>query len=144
MIWSVHCHNDLAWLRLTRRPGLAGARQAEVTINGTASARQHVARRSGDGVAHPALLYNLTTGIDTTQIAQQPHGQQLHRPAHQPNKVIVGANAFSHEAGIHQDGVLKHQATYEIMTPETGPVAEQPGAGAQWAARLCVRLEDLG
>jgi len=106
--------NTLAGIR-------AGARQAEVTVNG-------IGERAGNTsleevvmalhVRRPAL--NLATGIDTTQIMRISRlvSNYTGIPV-QPNKAIVGANAFAHEAGIHQDGMLKNTLTYEIMRPET-------------------------
>ena len=66
-------------------------------------------------------VFSLTTGIDTTQIVRTSKLVSNYTGiVVQPNKAIVGANAFAHEAGIHQDGMLKHQQTYEIMRPEIG------------------------
>ena len=121
VIWSVHCHNDLGMATANTLAGLVnGARQAEVTING-------IGERAGNTALEEIVMalrtrytnYKLDTRIDTTQLARTSKmvsnyvGMLV-----QPNKAIVGANAFSHEAGIHQDGVLKYQATYEIMSPE--------------------------
>lgn len=120
--WSVHCHNDLGLATANTLAGLAnGARQAEVTVNG-------IGERAGNTSLEELVMalrtrhshYHLDTRIDAAQIARTSRMVSNYTgiPV-QPNKAIVGANAFSHEAGIHQDGVLKHQATYEIMTPET-------------------------
>jgi len=121
-IVSVHCHNDLGLATANTLAGLmAGARQAEVTING-------IGERAGNTSLEEIAMalytrpqfFNLRTDIDTTQIMRSSRmvtaftGMQV-----QPNKAIVGANAFAHEAGIHQDGVLKNPLTYEIMKPET-------------------------
>ena len=98
----------------------SGVRQVECTING-------IGERAGNASLEEVVmglkvrndLYNCETQIDTTQILQtsrlisQITGYQV-----QPNKAIVGANAFAHESGIHQDGVLKHRETYEIMAPQ--------------------------
>ncbi|MBE0636474.1 2-isopropylmalate synthase, partial [Candidatus Bipolaricaulota bacterium] len=118
---SVHCHNDLGMATANTLAGLqAGARQAEVTING-------IGERAGNTALEEVAMalvtryehYHLTTQIDTTRIARASRmvSHYTGLPV-QPNKAIVGANAFAHESGIHQDGVLKHQATYEIMRPE--------------------------
>ena len=83
--------------------------------------RQRVARRGRDGAAHArGARSGSRTGIDTTQLTRVSRlvSTCTGMPV-QPNKAIVGANAFAHESGIHQDGMLKHQATYEIMRPET-------------------------
>jgi len=121
-IFSVHCHNDLG---LSVANSLAavenGARQVECTING-------LGERAGNASLEEIVMilhtrsdrYDFETGIDTTRIvpASKLVSQITGMPV-QPNKAIVGANAFAHEAGIHQDGVLKHHRTYEIMTPES-------------------------
>jgi 2-isopropylmalate synthase len=122
VVWSVHCHNDLGLATANTLAGIkAGARQAEVTLNG-------IGERAGNTALEEVVMalstrpqsFNLSTNIDTTQIARTSHmvstftGMVI-----QPNKAIVGANAFAHEAGIHQDGMLKHHLTYEIMRPET-------------------------
>ncbi len=121
-IVSVHCHNDLGLATANTLAGLrAGARQAEVTING-------IGERAGNTALEEVVMalhtrpqfYGLRTGIDTTQITRISKlvSNYTGMPV-QPNKAIVGANAFAHEAGIHQDGMLKHSLTYEIMRPET-------------------------
>ena len=117
---SVHCHNDLGLavansLEAVRR----GARQVECTING-------IGERAGNASLEEVVmaiktrkdLFNLTTGIDTAQIYKTSRlVSELTGFAVQPNKAIVGANAFRHQSGIHQDGVLKKAITYEIMDP---------------------------
>jgi len=122
VIVSVHCHNDLGLATANTLAGLqAGARQAEVTING-------IGERAGNTSLEEVVMalctrqssYDLVTGIDTTQITRVSRMVSKYTGITvQPNKAIVGANAFAHEAGIHQDGMLKHQGTYEIMLPET-------------------------
>lgn len=120
-VFSVHCHNDLGLAVANSLSAIAhGARQVECTING-------LGERAGNASLEEIVMaiktrhdvLGLTTGIDTTQIVP---GSRLVSgitgfPV-QPNKAIVGANAFAHESGIHQDGVLKHRETYEIMTAE--------------------------
>ncbi|MDO9262687.1 MAG: 2-isopropylmalate synthase, partial [Desulfosalsimonadaceae bacterium] len=121
-ILSVHCHNDLGLATANTLAAIkAGARQAEVTING-------IGERAGNTALEEVVMAlntrptfaEVTTGIQTTRIYQISRmvsmvtGMMV-----QPNKAIVGANAFAHEAGIHQDGVLKNPMTYEIMKPET-------------------------
>ena len=118
---SVHCHNDLG---LSVPKSLAaikhGAGQVECTING-------IGERAGNASLEEIVMtlrvrpdfYQATTGVDTTQIAQTSRlVSSLTGIVVQPNKAIVGANAFRHESGIHQDGVLKHAKTYEIMRPQ--------------------------
>ncbi len=118
---SVHCHDDLGLATANSLAGVrAGARQVEVTVNG-------IGERAGNTsleevvmslkTRHP--IYGLETGIDATQISRISKLVSNYTGiVVQPNKAIVGANAFAHEAGIHQDGMLKHNTTYEIMRPE--------------------------
>ncbi len=118
---SVHCHNDLGLATANTMAGLqAGARQAEVTING-------IGERAGNTALEEVVMvlqtrepvFKLTHNIDTTQIVKMSKLISNYTGITvQPNKAIVGANAFAHEAGIHQDGMLKNQMTYEIMRPE--------------------------
>jgi 2-isopropylmalate synthase len=121
-IVSVHCHDDLGLATANTLAGIqAGARQAEVTING-------IGERAGNTSLEEVVMtlltrrsiFGLETQIDTTQIARVSRMVSNYTgiPV-QPNKAIVGANAFAHEAGIHQDGMLKNNMTYEIMRPET-------------------------
>jgi len=119
---SVHCHNDLGFavansLEAIRR----GARQVECTING-------IGERAGNAAMEEIVMalrtrsdfYHLTTNIDTTQIYKTSRlVSELTGFAVQPNKAIIGANAFRHESGIHQDGVIKKAITYEIMDPKS-------------------------
>jgi len=123
VIVSVHCHNDLGLATANTLAGImAGARQAEVTING-------IGERAGNTAleevvmalkTRPQFFGNLYTNIDTTQLVRTSKMvSSLTSIPVQPNKAIVGANAFAHEAGIHQDGMLKNPLTYEIMRPET-------------------------
>ena len=121
VIWSVHCHNDLGLAVANSLAAvMAGARQVECTVNG-------LGERAGNAsleevvmaVRTRADIFPVETKIDTTQIvpASKLISQITGYPV-QPNKAIVGANAFAHESGIHQDGVLKHRETYEIMRAE--------------------------
>jgi len=127
VVVSVHCHDDLGMATANTLSGLrAGARQAEVTING-------IGERAGNTALEEVVMalhtrqgrYELHTNIDTTRIAHASRivSHYTGLPV-QPNKAIVGANAFAHESGIHQDGILKHQATYEIIRPETIGLAD--------------------
>lgn len=122
VVWSVHCHDDLGLATANTLAGVtSGARQVEVTINGIGERAGNTSLEEVVMALHtrPAL-YGLQTGVDTTQIARTSRmvANYTGIPV-QPNKAIVGANAFAHEAGIHQDGMLKNQMTYEIMRPET-------------------------
>jgi len=119
---SVHCHNDLGLgVANTLAAIEAGARQAECTING-------LGERAGNASLEEIVMalktrqdiLPFTTGIMTTDIMKASRlVSAVTGFAVQPNKAIVGKNAFAHEAGIHQDGMLKHAGTYEIMTPES-------------------------
>ncbi len=121
-ILSVHCHNDLGLATANTLSAItAGARQAEVTING-------IGERAGNTSLEEVVMslvtrnnaLGLTTSIQTEYI--HPTSRLVSMITGiivQPNKAVVGANAFAHEAGIHQDGVLKNPMTYEIMKPET-------------------------
>jgi 2-isopropylmalate synthase len=121
-IVSVHCHNDLGLATANSLAGLrAGARQVEVTINGIGERAGNTSLEEVVMALHTRkALFGLRTGIDTTQIMRVSRlvstctGMVV-----QPNKAVVGANAFAHEAGIHQAGMLRHEETYEIMRPET-------------------------
>jgi 2-isopropylmalate synthase len=121
VVWSVHCHNDLGLATANSLAAVrAGARQVEVCING-------IGERAGNAAleevvmalrTHSATL-ELTTGIETREISRTSRlVSMLSGYVVQPNKSVVGANAFSHESGIHQHGVLMERTTYEIMNPE--------------------------
>ena len=123
LIFSLHCHNDLGLAAANSLAAIrAGARQVECTVNG-------IGERAGNTAleevvmslkTRPDVYGGLDTRIVTTEI--WPTSRLLSTitgVAVQPNKAIVGENAFAHEAGIHQDGVLKNKLTYEIMTPES-------------------------
>jgi len=121
-IVSVHCHNDLGLATANTLAGLrAGARQAEVTINGIGERAGNTALEEVVMTLHTRpVQYDLSTGIDPTQITRLSKLVSNYTGmAVQPNKAVVGANAFAHEAGIHQDGMLKNHQTYEIMRPES-------------------------
>jgi 2-isopropylmalate synthase len=149
VIVSVHCHDDLGLATANTLAGLAaGARQAEVTING-------IGERAGNTSLEEVVMalqtrrpaYNLETGIDSTQITRVSRMVSNYTgiPV-QPNKAIVGANAFAHEAGIHQDGMLKHHETYEIMRPEMVGLQRSSLVLGKHSGRhaLKVRLSDMG
>lgn len=121
-IFSVHCHNDLGLAVANSLAGVqAGARQIECTING-------IGERAGNAALEEVVMAMRTrpdsfpygNNIDTTKITRISRTlSAITGFSVQPNKAIVGANAFAHESGIHQDGMLKHAGTYEIMTPES-------------------------
>ncbi|WP_029009750.1 2-isopropylmalate synthase [Azospirillum halopraeferens] len=121
-IVSVHCHNDLGLAVANSLAGVAnGARQVECTING-------LGERAGNA-ALEEIVMALRTRADRLPYRTNIHTEAIMKASRlvsavtgfvvQPNKAIVGANAFAHESGIHQDGMLKHAGTYEIMTPES-------------------------
>jgi len=149
VIISVHCHDDLGLATANSLAGiLAGARQAEVTING-------IGERAGNtsleevvmAIATRSAKFNLRTGIDATQLVRVSRVvSTVTGIAVPPNKAIVGANAFAHESGIHQDGMLKHQQTYEIMLPESVGVTQTRLVLGKHSGRaaLASRLHELG
>jgi len=121
-VWSVHCHNDLGMAVANSLAGvkIGGARQIECTING-------LGERAGNCSLEEVVMavktrrdyFGLDLGIDTSQIV--PASRMVSQTTGfvvQPNKAVVGANAFAHASGIHQDGVLKARDTYEIMRAE--------------------------
>jgi len=121
-VWSVHCHNDLgmAVANSLAAVRIGGARQIECTMNG-------LGERAGNTSLEEVVMalrtrkdfFGLDTRIDTTQIVPASRlVSQITGFVVQPNKAVVGANAFAHASGIHQDGVLKARETYEIMTAE--------------------------
>jgi 2-isopropylmalate synthase len=146
---SVHCHNDLG---LAVANSLAavdrGVRQVECTVNG-------IGERAGNAALEEIVmairtrrdLYHLDVGVDTTQIhrvsrlVSDATGMDI-----QPNKAIVGTNAFRHESGIHQDGVLKERSTYEIMDPTSIGLGGSALTLGKLSGRHAfkVRLEELG
>ncbi|HEX9616309.1 MAG TPA: 2-isopropylmalate synthase [Anaerolineales bacterium] len=148
-IVSVHCHDDLGLATANTLAGIrAGARQAEVTVNGIGERAGNTSLEEVVMALHTRrAVFGLETGIDTTQIARTSRMVSNYTgiPV-QPNKAIVGANAFAHEAGIHQDGMLKNQETYEIMRPETVGVSRSRLVMGKHSGRhaLKVRLEELG
>ncbi len=119
---SAHCHDDLGLAVANSLAGVqAGCRQVECAINGIGERAGNASLEEIVMVLHTrAPLLGLTTGIETTEIARTSRMvSRLTGYPVQPNKAIVGRNAFAHEAGIHQDGVLKERTTYEIMDATT-------------------------
>lgn len=148
-IVSTHCHNDLGLATANTLAGiLNGARQAEVTVNGLGERAGNCAIEELVMTLHTRrALLGLESGIDTTQLTRTSKLVSLRTGIQvQPNKAIVGANAFAHESGIHQDGMLKHQETYEIMRPETvGATKTQLVLGKHSGRHAFgVRLRELG
>jgi len=146
---SVHCHNDLGMATANTLAGVAnGARQVEVTVNG-------VGERAGNSALEEVVMairtrrdvFGLDTGIEARRLYPTSRMvSQLMGIAVQPNKAIVGANAFAHSSGIHQDGVLKERATYEIINPRDVGVPESAIILSARSGRhgLRHRLEELG
>jgi 2-isopropylmalate synthase len=149
-VWSVHCHNDLGMAVANSLSAvlIGGARQVECTING-------LGERAGNAALEEIVMavrtrqdqFPCQTRLDTTQIV---HCSRLVSgitgfPV-QPNKAIVGANAFAHESGIHQDGVIKHRQTYEIMRAEDVGWSTNKLVLGKHSGRAAFkkRLEELG
>ncbi len=149
VVVSVHCHDDLGLAVANSLAGVqAGCRQVECAVNG-------IGERAGNAsleeivmllrTREPAL--GLWTGIDTTEIAKTSRlVSRLTGYPVQPNKAIVGRNAFAHEAGIHQDGVLKERATYEIMDATTVGLRSNAIVLGKHSGRHALRqaLEEMG
>jgi 2-isopropylmalate synthase len=149
VIISAHCHNDLGMAVANALAAVAaGARQVECTING-------IGERAGNASLEEIVMamrvrpdrYAYETGIVGEQIfsASQLLSEITGVPV-QPNKAIIGRNAFAHEAGIHQDGVLKNPLTYEIMTPQSVGVPDSKLVLGKHSGRhaLSIRCEQLG
>lgn len=149
VIWSAHCHNDLGLAVANSLAAVAGgARQVECTING-------IGERAGNTSMEEVVMalevrkdhFGVGTHVNTRQIypASQALSKVIGVPI-APTKPIVGANAFAHEAGIHQDGVLKNVLTYEIMRPESvGRVSNKLVLGKHSGRHAFVdRLRELG
>jgi len=120
-VFSCHCHNDLGMATANTLAGVvAGARQVEVTVNG-------IGERAGNTSLEEVVIallirrdkFGLDTGVDTTRLlATSRLVSRLSGMVVQRNKAVVGANAYAHSSGIHQDGVLKERSTYEIIDPK--------------------------
>jgi 2-isopropylmalate synthase len=148
-VLSVHCHNDLGLATANSLAGvLRGARQVEVAVNG-------IGERAGNTSLEEIVMIcrtrherlGLHTGVDSTQLTRVSRlVQSCTGMLVQPNKAIVGANAFAHEAGIHQDGMLKDQSTYEIMRPEMVGAAKSTLVLGKHSGRAAIkaRLAELG
>ena len=149
VIFSVHCHNDLGMAVANSLAGLkAGCRQVECTING-------IGERAGNAALEEVVMAIKTradvlpyhTGIDTKQLnrASKLVAAATSFPV-QYNKAIVGRNAFAHESGIHQDGMLKHTQTYEIMTPDSVGVSKTSLVMGKHSGRNAFRskLKEMG
>jgi len=149
VIFSVHCHNDLGLATANTLAGVQnGARQVEVTING-------IGERAGNTSLEETVMA-LYTRQSVFDLRTNIRSQEIHRSSDmvsrytgmviQPNKAIVGTNAFAHEAGIHQDGMLKNKRTYEIMDADTIGLHQSRLVLGKHSGRhaLGVRLQELG
>lgn len=149
IVISVHCHNDLGLAVANSLMAIInGARQVECTING-------IGERAGSASLEEIVMnlavrkdfYNLTTNIVTRELYRTSRlVSSLTGIPVQPNKAIIGANAFRHESGIHQDGILKNRSTYEIMSPEMVGIPASELVLGKHSGRhaLKSRLETLG
>ncbi|HZK66194.1 MAG TPA: 2-isopropylmalate synthase, partial [Chloroflexota bacterium] len=147
-IISVHCHNDLGLATANTLAAVSvGARQVECTING-------IGERAGNASLEEVVmslntrkdLYGVDCRVNTSQIYKTSRMVSNYTGISvQPNKAIVGSNAFAHESGIHQDGVLKERSTYEIMDPGSVGIKSSLVMGKHSGRHaLRVRLEELG
>ena len=148
-IISVHCHNDLGLATANSIAGIiSGARQAEVTINGIGERAGNTSLEEIAMSIHTRKsILNLDSKINTKEIYPTSRlVSMITGIVVQPNKAIVGANAFAHEAGIHQDGVLKNKMTYEIMEPEMIGLSSNRLVLGKHSGRHAFRdkLNDLG
>ena len=149
VVVSTHCHDDLGLAVANSLAGVrAGARQVECTVNG-------IGERAGNASLEEVVMalhtraeyFGVNTGVATRELMRSSHlvaaSSGMTVPA---NKAIVGANAFAHEAGIHQDGMLKHRSTYEIITPEQVGHQGMMLVLGKHSGRRAVRrrLEELG
>jgi 2-isopropylmalate synthase len=149
VIWSAHCHDDLGCATANTLAAIsAGARQIEVTVNG-------IGERAGNTSLEEVVMalrtrqpfYAIGTGIVTTELVRTSRLVANYTGIAVPrNKAIVGENAFAHEAGIHQDGMLKDQRTYEIMLPQDVGLHQTKLVLGKHSGKhaLRVRLQELG
>lgn len=117
---SVHCHNDLGMATANTIAGISnGARQVEVTMNGIGERAGNTSLEEVAMIIQTHQQLNMHTNIQSKQLNKlsQMVSSMMNMPV-QPNKAIVGANAFAHSSGIHQDGVIKHRENYEVIAPE--------------------------
>jgi 2-isopropylmalate synthase len=148
-IFSAHCHNDLGMATANSLAAVRnGARQVECTVNGIGERAGNTSLEEVVMALHTrADAYGIGTGIVTTEIYKTSRlVSNLTGILVQPNKAIVGANAFAHSSGIHQDGVLKERTTYEIMDPKTVGINDSKIILSPRSGRHGVRhrLDELG
>jgi 2-isopropylmalate synthase len=149
VIWSTHCHNDLGLATANSLAAVQnGARQIECTVNG-------IGERAGNTAMEEVVMamrtrrdqFQVDTGVVSEEIyATSRLVSQITGLAVQVNKAIIGENAFAHEAGIHQDGVLKYRQNYEIMTPESIGLASNRLVLGKHSGRhaIIARIRELG
>jgi 2-isopropylmalate synthase len=149
VVLSVHCHDDLGLATANSLAGIrAGARQVEVTMNGIGERAGNTSLEEVVMALHTRYpIFGLETGIKTTHITRVSKLVSNYTGiVVPPNKAVVGANAFAHEAGIHQDGMLKDHATYEIMRPETVGLSQSQLVLGKHSGRhaFSARMKELG
>jgi 2-isopropylmalate synthase len=150
VVMSAHCHNDLGMATANTLAAIkAGARQVEVTVNG-------IGERAGNTAMEEVVMALRTRPETFARVDTRIKAEELLATSQlvsrltsipvQPNKAVVGANAFAHEAGIHQDGMLKNRLTYEIMTPQSVGWADTKLVLGKHSGRhgLDARLRQLG
>ena len=148
-VLSAHCHNDLGLAVANSLAAVRnGARQVECTING-------IGERAGNAALEEVVM-SLATRKDIFHVATRIKTERIYQTSRlltaitgihvQPNKAIVGANAFAHESGIHQDGLIKEKTTYEIMTPQSVGIAETSLVLGKHSGRHAIaeRLKKMG
>jgi len=145
---STHCHNDLGLATANSIAGVMnGARQIECTINGVGERAGNTALEEVVMILRQHPYLNLDSNINTPLLAETSAmvSHLMSMPV-QANKAVVGANAFSHSSGIHQDGVIKHRETYEIMNPRDVGVADSSIVltARSGRAALAYRLQKIG
>jgi 2-isopropylmalate synthase len=149
LVWSAHCHNDLGLAVANSLAAIAaGARQVECAVNG-------IGERAGNAALEEIAValavrrdhYQAETGLRLVELcATSRLLTEITRVAVPPNKAVVGANAFAHEAGIHQDGILKNPLTYQVISPEAVGVSAHRLVLGKHSGRNAIRarLADLG
>ncbi|GAA4424999.1 2-isopropylmalate synthase [Pontibacter saemangeumensis] len=145
---STHCHNDLGLATANSISGVVnGARQIECTINGVGERAGNTALEEVVMILRQHPYLNLDTNVNTKLLAEtSAMVSHMMRMPVQPNKAIVGSNAFSHSSGIHQDGVIKHRETYEIIDPRDVGVSDSSIVltARSGRAALAYRLQKIG
>ncbi len=148
VIISCHCHNDLGMATANSIAGIKnGARQIECTINGVGERAGNTALEEVVMIMKQHPYLNLDTNVNTQLLYSTSQMVQEHMGINiQPNKAVVGENAFAHSSGIHQDGVIKNRETYEIMNPEDVGVTESSIVltARSGRAALAYRAKNIG